>query len=422
MLGWEYPPIINGGLGIACRGIAENLTKQVELKVVLPHASTNLDKEKFVALNDSLHQKILQEAQERSYTFVDEIEYVDIDLFPYEQIVVDKKITKRIKISDLEDLIDDLEPDELDELHNEEVYGNNLALKVIAYSKFLKNYVRLNPVDVVYAHDWMTFLAALELKKNLNIPFVAHVHSLCYDRSGVQDKGWIYRIEKEALQEASKVISVSQYTKDVLRDHYSIDTNKVTVIHNGIETVQMSRSVKPFPEKLVLFLGRVTSQKGPETFLDIADKVRQRYRNVRFVMAGDGDQLKNVIETGAYRSIGDRFHFTGFLTRDKINRLLEMADVFCMPSVSEPFGLSAIEAAQYGIPAVISKQCGALEVLDHALVANYWESKRFAEHIIDILENEELASVLSVQVRKDIKNISWVGTSKKVLKVLKEVV
>ncbi len=421
MLGWEYPPIINGGLGIACKGIAENLSQNVSLHVVLPQSSKSISKKDFITLNQHLFKDIQKEAHERSYAFVDEIEYVDIDLFPYEKIIEERKISKKVKISELEDLLEHFSEEELKELYNGDLYGDNLVLKVIAYAKFVRNYALLNKVDVIYAHDWMTFLGALEIKKTTGTPFVAHVHSLCYDRTGKQDKGWIYRVEKEALQEASKVIAVSDYTKGIIVEHYDIDANKIEVVHNGLNHLKIKRSEKPFPEKLVLFLGRVTSQKGPEVFLDIAEKVRNKYGNVRFVMAGDGDQLKKLIETGAYRSIGDCFHFTGFLTRDKINQLLEIADVFCMPSVSEPFGLSAIEAAQYGIPAVISKQSGVLEVLDHALVANYWESKRFAEHIVDILDNEELASVLSVQLRQDIKTMSWEKTGKEVLNVLNNV-
>lgn len=422
MLGWEYPPIVNGGLGVACKGIAENLSQEIDLKVVLPQASTKLDVNSFVGMSPELLGRLKEEAHTKSYKTVNSIEFIDVSLFPYETLIEERVSEKRIKVSYLEDLLDEFNAEEINEISNSDLYGENLALRVVAYAKLIKNYLRLNHFDLVYAHDWMTFFAALEVKKHLDIPYVAHVHSLCYDRSGVQDKGWIYQVEQKAMSEAKTVIAVSNYTKGVIKDEYHIDPEKIKVVHNGITHMKMKREEKPFPEKLVLFLGRVTSQKGPELFLEIADRVRQRYRNVRFVMAGDGDQLKKVIETGAYRSIGDRFHFTGFLDRERINLLLEMADVFCMPSVSEPFGLSAIEAAQYGIPAVISKQSGVLEVLDHALSANHWESKRFAEHIIDILENEELAAVLSVQLRKDIKEVSWENTASNVLEVLEEAI
>ena len=168
----------------------------------------------------------------------------------------------------------------------------------------------------------MTFLAGVEIKKQTGKPLAVHVHSLSYDRNGPEAKGWIYDIEQYGMQEADMVIPVSHYTGNICQFHYGVHPGKIFPVHNGIEPVESYREEKNFPEQLVLFLGRVTLQKGPEIFLEIAEKVIEKNKNVRFVMAGTGDKLKEVIESGAYKTVGDKFHFTGFLNKEKVNHLL----------------------------------------------------------------------------------------------------
>jgi len=178
---------------------------------------------------------------------------------------------------------------------------------------------------------------------------------------------------------------------------------------------------KDFPEKLILFLGRITGQKGPQYFLDIASKVIEHVPNVRFVMAGTGDRLRSLIETGAYKQIGNKFHFTGFLNKEKVQKLLSIADVYCMPSVSEPFGLSALEAAQFGIPCVISKQSGVSEVLYGALKADFWDVDKMAGHIISLLQNETLKETVIRDAFNDLENLTWDKAAEKVAGIYSKV-
>jgi glycosyltransferase involved in cell wall biosynthesis len=224
------------------------------------------------------------------------------------------------------------------------------------------------------------------------------------------------------MEEADRVIPVSEYTGRVVSGHYGIDPTKIRPVHNGADPVDVFSTRKKFPEKLVLFLGRLTAQKGPEFFLEIAAKVLAVNPDVRFVVAGTGEKLRPLIETGAFHGLGGHFHFTGFLNKEKVNELLSMTDVYCMPSVSEPFGLSALEAAQFGIPAVISKQSGVAEVLKGALKADFWDVDLMAKHINDLLADEELNARIVEQAKLDIAASTWDAAAEKVVSVYRELV
>ena len=217
------------------------------------------------------------------------------------------------------------------------------------------------------------------------------------------------------MEQADAVIPVSKYTGTVASGHYGIDPAKVYPVHNGADPVEAFHSKKKFSEKLVLFLGRLTAQKGPEFFLQIAAKVLEKTTNVRFVMAGTGEKLRQLIETGAFNKVGDRFHFTGFLNKQKVNELLSITDIYCMPSVSEPFGLSALEAAQFGIPAVISKQSGVAEVMQGALKADFWDVNKMAQHIVDLCEDEDLYKRVVEQSTADTLNSTWDRAAEKIV-------
>lgn len=295
-----------------------------------------------------------------------------------------------------------------------ELYGEDVIQKVILFSKYVLKIAERKEFDVVYAHDWMTFLAGLEVKAKTGKPLALHVHALDYDRGGPESKGWIFELEKYAMENADLIMPVSNYTASVITGHYGINPEKVSAVHNGADHVDVFNIQKGFPEKLVLFLGRVTGQKGPEFFLEVASKVFESYPKVRFVVAGTGDRLKRLIETGAYRQIGHKFHFTGFLTKEKVHKLLAMTDVYCMPSVSEPFGLSALEAAQFGVPMVISKQSGVAEVLSGALSADYWDVNLMAEHIINLLKSKRLSSKVVKQSLLDMESLTWDVAAEKI--------
>ncbi len=269
--------------------------------------------------------------------------------------------------------------------------------------------------DIIHAHDWMTFLAGIHLKDKLNKPLVLHVHSLNYDRIGPIYDGWIYQLEREALQKADLIIPVSNYTGRIIREHYGISTGRIVPIHNGIDPVKPFKTEKKFPEKLVLFLGRITLQKGPEYFLETAYRVIKKYPDVRFAIAGTGDKLRRLIEEGAYKEISHKLHFTGFIDRDKVYTLLSMSDVFCMPSLSEPFGLTALEAIQFGVPVVITQRSGAAEVLKSALLADFWDTELMANHIVELLKNKKLHAEKVREGKNEIKNLTWESAASKIL-------
>ncbi|TAE74826.1 MAG: glycosyltransferase family 1 protein [Verrucomicrobia bacterium] len=416
-LGWEFPPLINGGLGIACLGLSQALARHVDLRVVVPRAAPDSGFEGFELLGLN-HLRIEDvEAAESVYRYESfaQIDRVPIHLDPYDS---DETTVEKIRMEPGGEVrFSQTTRNQLEQFKMGDLYGSDLGSKVIEFSKIAAKLALQSEFDIVHAHDWMTFLAGVEVKKATGKPLVLHVHASQYDRAGADARGWIFEIEKYGMEQADAVIPVSRYTGQICASHYGIKSSKIHPVHNGAEPVKVFSTKKKFPEKLVLFLGRLTAQKGPEFFLEIAAKVLERNRNVRFVMAGTGERLKPLIESGAFRGLGGYFHFTGFLNKEKVNELLSMTDIYCMPSVSEPFGLSALEAAQFGIPAVISKQSGVAEVLKGALKADFWDVELMARHITDLLNDDELRERVVQQAAKDMAASTWDAAAAKVLDV-----
>ncbi len=438
MVGWEFPPLINGGLGIACYGIAKALSKRTDLTLILPKISpdTFVKNIEILGLNNLevsgrlSYRKEYEEAMKRYRAFA-KVHTIEMEegaaLHPYGHPGEKEDVLRHGAHSREGQSWLKIPPTQgsrevnLGRFQLDEIYGADVQYKVAEFAEYVAALASNLEFDVIHVHDWMTMLAGLMVKYQSGKPLVIHAHALSYDRAGPDARGWNYDLEKYGLENADAIIPVSYYTGKVIESHYGIDPSKIFPVHNGIEPVEPFRVEKQFPEKLVLFLGRITEQKGPEFFLDIASKVIAENDNVRFVMAGNGDRLKRIIETGAYRQVGNKFHFTGFLNREKVNKLLAMADVYCMPSVSEPFGLSAVEAAQFGIPAVISKQSGAAEVMEHALKADFWDVDLMAKHINDLLKNEEIRKRVVEGTYKDIEKVTWDQTAAGVLKAYETV-
>ena len=422
-LGWEFPPLINGGLGVACLGLSRALAKHVDLTVVVPQSSAGdvLEGFQLRGLNQ-LTIRDLQSAEERyRYESFAQVRNVPVFLNPYDQgdSAGDLPLSHSVEIGE-EAKFSETTHRQLESFKTGELYGPDLGNKVVEFSKVAAKLAMLEPFDVIHAHDWMTFLAGVEVKKATGKPLVVHVHALQYDRAGADARGWIYDIEKYGMEQADCIIPVSHYTSLIISSYYGIPPEKVRPVHNGADPVDVFAMKKKFPEKLVLFLGRLTSQKGPEFFLETASRVIANNPNVRFVVAGTGDKLRPLIESGAFRGLGGHFHFTGFLDKEKVNDLLSMTDVYCMPSVSEPFGLSALEAAQFGIPAVISKQSGVAEVLKGALKADFWDVDLMAKHINDLLTDDELRGRVVEQAKLDIAASTWDAAAAKVFEIYKD--
>lgn len=415
MLGWEFPPLLNGGLGVACYGLTKALSNYADISLIIPKASIEfqINNLETIGLNQFDVENLTIPSAFKSYSFLNNVDFVEANLMPYQKVDIDY-ISKKYATTDIATLKKRLTSD-LKIFETNDLYDSGIGERVYNFAKIASIIALQKDFDIIHAHDWMTFVAGMEIKALTGKPLVLHVHSLEVDRNGPDSKGWIYQIEKSALDYADLVIPVSNYTGGVLESFYDIPKSKLFPVHNGIDQVQAYRSESSLPEKVVLFLGRITGQKGPEYFFETASKVLEFLPNVRFVMAGAGDMMKGIIESSAYKHLGNRFHFTGFLGPERVRYLLSIADVYVMPSVSEPFGLSALEAAQFGVPCVISKQSGVAEVLTSALKADYWDVDKMAGNIISILKYKGLRDQLVKDAYHDLSKISWDNTAQKVV-------
>jgi glycosyltransferase involved in cell wall biosynthesis len=309
----------------------------------------------------------------------------------------------------------------IDQIHSifseNEAYGWNVMYKVHLFSKLSEEIAADGKFDVIHAHDWVTFPAGVNIKHRTGKPLVLHVHSLETDRIGEHARNEIYTIEKNAMETADRIIAVSQYTRRQIIQHYQIDADKIDVVHNGIDPTEFVHKQHKLKDKLVVFLGRITHQKGPDYLIETAEKLVHVYPGVKFLVAGMGDQFAHLLETSAYKKLGRHFIFAGFLSKSKVDELLALADVYFMPSVSEPFGLTALEAAQHFVPSVISLQSGAAEVLKSALKADYWDTGKYANYIYALFQYKALHQNLSHEAHEELKGITWQHAADKVCRI-----
>ncbi len=415
MFGWEFPPVINGGLGVACLGLCKAMAPMANLKMIIPKSSTEyaVNYMELIGLNSVDISTLKKQVTKKGLKKFTTANYFDLALSPYINFTGEAEINK---------IQHEVYSSELKQFEINELYGADIIRKVLEFSKLSVKLSATKQFDIIHAHDWMTFLPGMEIKAATGKPLVLHVHSLEYDRSGPENKSWVYQLEKRAMEYADAIIPVSNYTGSIIENVYGISKSKIFPVHNGIEPVNHSQLKRITSEKIVIFFGRITRQKGPEFYFEAAKKVLQHYPDVRFVLAGTGDLMRGIMEKAAEARIGHKFHTTGFLTKEKINDLLAVADVYVMPSVSEPFGLSAVEAVQYGIPTILSKQSGAAEVIHGTLTMDFWDVNKMANYIISLLEYPTLRKELVDTAFIDLKKISWTSTAKKVLKVYDKLV
>lgn len=384
------PSFVNSGLGIAADALNIELSKVAELIIIQPD---NKSPENDIASNN----KIIIKVEEQVFSELNIVQQetkisIAANLDPYHYGA------STVKTSEVR-----------------EVEENSIRKEIEHYSEQVLDKSKSIDFDLIYAHDWITLQTAIQLKEKFNKPLIVHIHSLDYDRGAGTDKSFVYDIELEGLQKADAIIAVSEYTSSVLIDHYGISPNKVKVVHNGITPFSVPKVKKQVPEKLVLFVGRLTGQKGPAIFMDIAEKLMSTRDDLRFVMVGNGELLKELIERGANPLSSGKFHFTGNIGPKEVLELYAMADVYCMPSVSEPFGLSAIEAAFAGVPIVLSKQSGASEILKGAFLADSWDIDSFASHIDSILNNSKKAKIAVDLNKISIKDIIWKKAAQEII-------
>jgi len=300
-------------------------------------------------------------------------------------------------------------------------YSGDMLGDTDRYTRMVVSLARFDQFDVVHAHDWMTFPAGIALSRVTGRPLVVHVHSTEFDRSGENINDTLYQIERRGMHAADRVIAVSEYTKSICVGRYGVAPSKVDVVYNGVDN---GEGVQPPPgvqiesqDRIVLFLGRITMQKGPEYFIAAAKRVLEKVENVKFVVAGSGDMARRMIELAAQFGIGHKVLFTGFLRGRDVQRVFQMADCYVMPSVSEPFGIAALEAIQHDVPVIISKQSGVSEVLTHVLKVDFWDTDEMANKIVAVLRHPPLSATMRAHGAFELRRLTWDGAGEKCVRV-----
>lgn len=418
MFGWEFPPHISGGLGTACYGLTKGLSKIPDLEVtfVVPKAFGDEQQESVSIIGANQIPVVRKNIKVKGFINPMNILEVGVNLVPYLSPEQYEK-SYEVKFGGSNRYV---AADDKGMLKFTGTYGPNLFQEIANYAVVASILASEVDFDIIHAHDWLTYPAGIAAKEVSGKPLVVHVHATDFDRSGGNVNPGVYELEKQGMQVADRVITVSNFTKSTVIEKYNIDPAKIFTVYNAVEPVAVKENLnirKGFDEKIVTFLGRVTMQKGPEYFIEVAHKVLQRMDNVRFVMAGSGDMLNKMIARAAQLKITDKFHFTGFLTGEDVYRMYCMSDVYVMPSVSEPFGISPLEAMQSNVPVIISHQSGVAEILNHAIKVDFWDVDAMADAIYGILNYPALDKMFSTHGRSEVEGLKWENSALKVKEV-----
>ena len=427
MFGWEFPPHIAGGLGTACYGMTRGLARNgVDVTFIVPHAYGDEDQRFTHVVNASDVEALYGSTGSGADDILEKMSFIHIDsnMVPY------------------------ISPEEYESYHEQYVksgrktwsttdawkqrytfsgkYGANLMEEVARYAVVAAQVARdlEGQFDVIHAHDWLTYYAGIAAKRVSGKPLVVHMHATEFDRSGENINRRVYAIEKAGMQAADRVIAVSELTRRIVIGKYGIPAEKVVTVHNAVRFGESEEAVpeRAVKDKVVTFLGRITYQKGPDYFVEAAAKVLQRVPDVRFVMAGSGDLMNHVVRRVAQLGIADRFHFTGFLKGGEVQRMFRLSDVYVMPSVSEPFGISPLEAMRSGVPVIISRQSGVAEVLDYAIKVNYWDVDALADAIYGLLTYPALGRMFASKGLEEVTGLKWTNAAAKIKTVYETVV
>lgn len=385
MFGWELPPFNSGGLGVACYGLGRALTSQgVEVIFVLPYKLP-------------IQMPFLK--------------LIFASSFPYLTKLPSAYTSSK-------------------QLKKPQILGRNLVEEVYLYAKRAAEIAKAEKFDLIHAHDWLSFPAGMAAKNVSGKPLIVHIHATEFDRNIESVNPDVFKIEKEGMEKADKVITVSNFTKQIVVDKYGIEPDKVTVVWNGIDQEDFPRShdkikilanLKKEGLKIVLFVGRITLQKGPDYFLQAAKRVLEYNPQVRFVIAGSGDMEGQIIDQAVSMGISDKVYFAGFVRGDELNQLYRSADLFVLSSVSEPFGITTLESMINGTPVLVSKQSGVAEALHHALKVDFWDIDEMANQILAILEHGSLMKCLSRNGKEEVKKFSWKEAARKCLNLYKKI-
>ena len=384
MFGWEFPPFNSGGLGTACHGLTRALVDgSVDVKFVLPRELPYTDDwVDFVFAGSGKVQR----------------KYIQSIISPY--MTPAMYVKWRLEHSG--------EPDPFTE---------SLIGEVYRYASLAGKIAEETEHDIVHAHEWLAYMAGIEARKTAKKPYIAHVHSTEYDRSGGHVNPQVHAIEEEGLKSADRIIAVSQYTKDIVMNQYKIKSHKIDVVHNGVHqpgdpdhvhiTDDKILALKKLGYKIVLYAGRLTLHKGPDYFVKAAKCVLEYQPKTLFVIAGAGDMEYRLVDMVSQLNMSDNVIFTGWLRGDELAQMFHSADVYVLPSVSEPFGIAPLEAISYGTPVIVSRQSGVSEALNHALKVDFWNVDEMAHKIVSVLEHDALHDELQLNGSREIKKFNW---------------
>jgi len=432
MFGWEFPPHISGGLGTACYGLTRGLAfRDVDVVFVVPKAYGDEDQSNVELVGASqvpVKKRTIQFSEEveshqgnRKDRIDKELLYLEIGsrMVPYlSPEEFEHFIRERISGGDLKwtDAFERVVPkkatvsETMGTIDFTGKYGPDLMQEVSNYALIASEIAIEHDFDLIHAHDWLTYPAGIAAKNVSGKPLVVHVHATEFDRTGENYNTIVYDIERSGMEAADLVITVSNLTRNIVVNRYGIDPAKVVTVYNAVEKGEDKLSDpirKSVDEKVVTFLGRITYQKGPEYFMEAAAKVLKHTDNVRFVMAGSGDLLRKMIRYAARLGITEKFHFTDFLRGPEVDRMFALSDVYVMPSVSEPFGISPLEAMRSNVPVIISKQSGVSEILNHAIKIDFWDVDAMADAIYGLVNYESLSSMFREFGREEVENLKW---------------
>ena len=408
MFGWEFPPHILGGLGTASYGLTKGMSLQNDMDItfVLPKPWGDED-ESFLRIIGANQVPVVWKNVDYQYV-MQRVKNAD-DYFHFRNNI-------RYNFSRIG-------TDDLGCINFSGRYPENILEEISNYEAVASVVAHSLDFDVIHSHDWLTYPAGIFAKNISGKPLVIHVHATDYDRSRGQVNPDVYGIEKRGMDLCDHIITVSNLTRQTVIEKYHQHPDKITTVHNAVEPMEFVNELHKTPrkDKIVTFLGRITMQKGPEYFVEVAALVLQKTKGVRFVMAGSGDMMNQMIRLAAQRGIADRFHFTGFLKGRDVYEMLAESDVYMMPSVSEPFGISPLEAMQCGTPSIISKQSGCAEILNHAIKTDYWDINTMADYIHAIVKYPAMFNSLKKNGLEEIDNIKWEYAGQKVREIYEKV-
>ena len=414
MFGWEFPPHILGGLGTASYGLSRGMAMQSDMEItfVIPKPWGDEDTS-FLNIIGACNTPVV---------------WRDVQ-WDYVQERIGKVMNPQLYFNLRDHIYADFSYRYVNDLGCIDFsgrYPDNLLEEINNYSIVSGVIARALDFDVIHSHDWLTYPAGIHTKHITGKPLVVHVHATDFDRSRGSVNPQVYGIEKDGMDNADHIICVSNLTRETVISKYHQDPSKVTTVHNAVEPmppeIAAIESRKGTKDKVITFLGRITMQKGPEYFVEAAARVLQKSKNVRFVMAGSGDMMNKMVSLAAKRNIADKFHFTGFLKGKQVYEMLKSSDVYVMPSVSEPFGISPLEAMQCGVPSIISKQSGCAEILDNTIKIDYWDIEAMADAMYSIITYPSMYEFLKEEGRKEVDEIKWEYAGQKVRDIYDRVI